>query len=310
MLTRIDPARISLGLAAVLVAAPFLFAEHRPPMPSFYDEWLGVTLAVLAVVAFLPRWRASIAAVPELALWLCAFAAWLAIQALLREPAYPQLAFAGIAYALLAAQLAWLGRSLAERFGTERVVDILATAILAGALANAAIGIVQHHGVPRVLAGLIGTAAGPRIVGHVGQPNILADYLALGQAALLYLLVRGRIRAAFWWAAAALLILASSYTQSRGAILFSLWICALACVFWRRGPAWQRLALHAAILALATLALMSLERVTAAARDPRLALSVRHGSGSDGENSPERPSPQGFPRSLPPTVRFGRARTT
>ena len=112
----------------------------------------------------------------------------------------------------------------------------------------------------------------------MGQANLFADYMALGQAAWLYLVARGRLRHAGWWGAAALLVLASAYTQSRSAILFSLWITALALSLRHRGPPWQRLARHAGILTLATLAAMALVRVSALDRisgiptDPRLAL--------------------------------------
>ena len=273
-----DPARISLALAALLAALPFLFPEHRPPLRSFYDEWVGAGLATLAIVAFLPAWRSNRDAVPDLSVWLVLFAGWLGLQAVLRPPAYVQLPIAGVAYVLLAAQLAWLGHALAARFGAERVVDVLAWALVAGALANAVIGILQFYGVPRFLSGFIGTNSGPRIVGHVGQANLFAEYVALGQAALLYLVARGLLRGNWWWGAAALLVLSSAYTQSRSAILFSLWIFLLAFSLRYRGPPWRRLALHAGILALATLVAMALTRVSAFDRfsgmagEPRLAL--------------------------------------
>jgi O-antigen ligase len=273
-----DPARVSLAFAALLAALPFLFPEHRPPLRSFYDEWVGAGLAMLAVAAFLAARRPGKESVPDLSVWLLLFAGWLALQAALRPPAYVQLPIAGVAYVLLAAQLAWLGHALAGRFGVQRVVDTLAWALLAGAVANAAIGIVQFYGVPRMLGGFIGTASGPRIVGHVGQANLFAEYVALGQAALLYLVARELLRGPWWWGAAALLVLSSAYTQSRSAVLFSLWICALAFSLRHRGPPWQRLARHAAILALATLAAMALLRVSALDRfsdfaaEPRLAL--------------------------------------
>jgi O-antigen ligase len=273
-----DPARISLALAGLLAAIPFLFPEHRLPLRSFYDEWIGAGLATLAIAAFLPSSRSVKDAVPDLSVWLLLFAGWLGLQAALRPPAYAQLPVAGVAYVLLAAQLAWLGHALAARFGAERVVDVLAWALLAGALANAVIGILQFYGVPRFLSGFIGTTSGPRIVGHVGQPNLFAEYVALGQAALLYLVARGLLRGNWWWSAAALLVLSSAYTQSRSAILFSLWICALGFALRHRGPPWRRLALHAGILALATLVAMALIRASALDRladgtgEPRLAL--------------------------------------
>jgi O-antigen ligase len=245
--------RVPLALAALLGVLPFLFPEHRLPLPSFYDEWLGAALATLAVVFFVSSRTPPRSALPELSLWLVLFAGWLALQAALREPAYPQLPLAGIVYVLLAAQAAWLGRALAERHGAERVADVLAWAILAGATLNAAIGIVQFHGVPRALGALVAAPAGPRSIGHVGQANLFAEVLALGQASLLYLVARGRLRGAWWWGIGALLVLASAYSGSRAAVLFSSWIFVAAWWLRSRGPQWRRLARRAGVLALAAL---------------------------------------------------------
>jgi len=77
--------RISLAFAALLGALPFLFAEHRAPLPSFYDEWLGAALGTLAVTAFLLGKPSGESALPDLTVWLVLFAAWLGLQALLRR---------------------------------------------------------------------------------------------------------------------------------------------------------------------------------------------------------------------------------
>ena len=225
---------------------PFLFAEHRAPLPSFYDEWLGAVLALLAVLAFLLS-RSGKDSLPDLSLWLAAFAAWLAIQALMRQPAFVQLSLAGIVYLLLAALAAWLGRALVETHGAERVADALAGAVLVGATLNASIGIVQFYGVPVVLDSFI-ASPGRRIAGHVGQASLFAQYLALGQASLLYLVARGRLRAPWWWGIAALLVLASACSQARAAIPFALLSFILALLLRNQGS----LARHAGVLVLAS----------------------------------------------------------
>jgi O-antigen ligase len=265
--------RIPLALAALLGALPFLFSEHRLPLPSFYDEWLGAALATLAGITFCFSRKRDREALPELSLWLALFAGWLALQAVLREPAYLQLPAAGIVYVLLAAQAAWLGRALAERHGDERVVDVLAWTIFAGATLNAAIGILQFYGVPEVLRGVIATPAGPRSIGHVGQANLFTEYIALGQASLLYLVARERLRGIWWWGPALMLVLASAYSLSRSAIVFSCWIFAAAFWLRSRGPQWQRLARHAGALALASvIAALAIPRLHDAVEDRILAL--------------------------------------
>jgi len=243
-------ARVSLLLGALLGALPFLVPEHRPPILSFYDEWLALALAACALIACALGARGRPLAVPELSLWLAAFAAWLAVQSVLREPAFAQLPLAGVVYVLAAAGVAWLGHELARNFGAATVVDTLAAVILVGAAANAAIGIAQVYGIPQVLEGIVARTSGPRIVGHVGQANLFAGYLGLGQASLVYLVGRARLPALAAWPAGALLVLASAYSGSRSAVAFALWIALLALVASRRaGLAWRPMARCAALLA-------------------------------------------------------------
>jgi O-antigen ligase len=250
-------ARVALLFCALIAALPFLLPEHRAPLPSFYDEWLAVALAGCALASL--GWRQRAFAVPNLSLWLAALAAWLAAQALLQPPALWQLPFAGGVYLLLAAALAFLGHALARTLGPEPVADTLASFLLVGAIANAAIGIVQFHGVPEALDGVVARTSGPRVVGHVGQGNLYADYVALGEVSLLYLYGRGRLARASLIAAATLLVVASTYSQSRTAIPFSLWIALLA--WWMaRGadPSWGRHARRAGFLLAATIAAIGL----------------------------------------------------
>ena len=250
-----DGARISLGLAAVLGAAPFLLPEHRPPILSFYDEWLGLALAAAAVLAFaLARPRANAQPLPELSLWLLAFAGWLLLQGLLREPAYPQLPLAGMLYVLFAAQLAWLGRALALRFGATAVVDVLAGSILGAAGLNAAIAMLQFYGLAPTVPGL-GYNPG-QITGHVGQRNLLADFLGWGVASLLYLQARGRLGPAAGVLCGALLVLGSAYTQSRSALVFSAWLAFLSLLLVRAGAPWRQSAARATLLCVSTIAVM------------------------------------------------------
>ncbi len=251
--------RIALVLCALIGALPFLLPEHRAPIPSFYDEWLGTALGACALSALGWGSRARSLALPHLSLWFALLAAWLAVQSLLQPPAVWQLPFSGMAYALVAAALALLGNALALKFGPERVAETIASFLLAGAAANAAIGIVQFHGVSDILEGIVARTTGPRVVGHVGQGNLYAGYLALGEVSLLYLYGHGRLTRMPAFAIGALLVIASAYSQSRGAILFSLWIALLASWMTRNAESiWRGHARRAWILLAATLGAMSL----------------------------------------------------
>jgi len=226
-------------------------------MRSFYEEWFAIALAAAAIAAFAMERRKAPLSLPELSLWLAAFAGWLAIQAALRDPAYFQLPLAGVLFTLLAALLAALGRGLASRLGEENVVDAIASTVLLAAFGNAAIGIVQFYGVPELLSGVFASSAGA-VVGHIGQRNLFADFIGWGEASLLYLLARGRLRDASGLAAGAVLALAAAYSQSRSAVLFSAWLAAAAALAGGRLPLWGEMRRRALLLFVFTLAIMLL----------------------------------------------------
>ncbi|MCX7893643.1 MAG: Wzy polymerase domain-containing protein [Burkholderiales bacterium] len=221
-------ASLALLFAGATLAFPFLLPEHRLPITSFYDEWLAVALGGAAVVAALFAARARAGEVPEASAWFALLALWLGVQPFLRSPAYLQLPAAGIVFLGFAAALAWAGRALRDIFGAERAADLLASFLVAAGVFNAVAGILQAYGVPRALEGLFATSWGERSVGHVAQANTYACYLAAGQASLLYLLARRKPPAWAAWACGTLLAVGIAYSHSRTAVLYSVWLAALA----------------------------------------------------------------------------------
>ncbi|MCC6474837.1 MAG: O-antigen ligase C-terminal domain-containing protein, partial [Burkholderiales bacterium] len=194
------------------------------------------------------RWYA-----PELAWMLAALAAWLLLQCLLREPAFTQLPLSGAVFLLVAALSACLGLSLVQRLGAQAVIRAFAWASLAGALLNASIALLQTFGMPGGLEWLLAPPSGPRPVGHVGQSNLLATYLALGAISLLYLHERRELATPAALALGLLLATGAATTHSRTALLYPLWVALLASGLWLGGGrAWTRLALGAWLQFLAT----------------------------------------------------------
>jgi O-antigen ligase len=208
---------------------PFLLPYHLLPILSFQVEWLAAALGIAAMLAALTNRRDSaFVAVPAPAWWLLAFALFLAAQTLIGKPVYPQLPLLGALYVLLAVLLFWLGAQLAASTGFERAATVLAAFLLAGALANAAAGMIQFYGRPMLLEDFVAELhLGSRAYGNIAQSNMYANYLALGGTALLFLWLHGGLRSAYALAAAILLAWASALSGSRGALLYALWFAAL-----------------------------------------------------------------------------------
>lgn len=222
-------AEVGLLLAGSVCLLPFLIPYHQQPVLSFYPEWLAVALGVAAAATLLARRRlAPEAVLPAPALWLAGFAVFLALRAALGAQAYPQSAVLAALYALYAALMVQLGAQLVATHGVARVATVLAGFVLAAALANAAAGVVQFYGRPVLFEDVVAGLRGPRAYGNIAQSNLYTNYLALGQAALVLLWLRQRMRTGYAVAALALLVVASALSGARAALLYALWLAVFS----------------------------------------------------------------------------------
>jgi len=224
---------MSLLLAGSLCLLPFLVPYHQQPIPSFFPEWLAAALGIAAALTLLVGRgvaAASFVSLPVPARWLIVFAAFLAVQAVSGGHVYSQLPLVASLYVLYAVLMIWLGGQLTAALGIERVVMVLAAFFLVGALANSLAGVIQFYGRPKLFEDLVAELHGNRAYGNIAQPNLYANYLALGEGALLFLWARARVRTAYALPALALLLIGSSLSGSRGALLYALWYGALGVV--------------------------------------------------------------------------------
>ena len=232
--TSVQTEPVSLLLAGSLCLLPFLLPYHQLPILSFQAEWLAAALGIAAMLAVLGGRGSAFAPLPVPARWLVMFALLLAAQTLVGKPAYPQLPLLGALYVLYATLLIWLGAHLAAVVGVERAAAALAACLLAGALANAAAGVVQFYGRPLLLEDIVAELRHSPLhsgaYGNIAQANLYANSLALGGTAMLFLWLRGSLRTAYALAAAVLLASACALSGSRGALLYALWFAVLGAL--------------------------------------------------------------------------------
>jgi len=223
----VSTSNAALLLAGGMCLLPFLLPYHQQPVLSFFPEWLAVALGAAAALAVLigGGFRAD-AALPAPGMWLAAFALFLLLRWALAEQAYPAAALLAALYALYAVLMVQLGAQLVAALGIERVAAVLAAFVLAGALANAVAGVVQFYGRPALFEDIIAEMRGRRAYGNIAQSNLYTNYLALGQAALLFLWLRVRLRTTWAVAALVLLVVASALSGARGALLYAIWFVA------------------------------------------------------------------------------------
>ncbi len=247
---------------ALMIVAPPLNPVHLAPIPSFVEEWLALALGTAAVSLALWARGMRVGALPRVVPWLVAFAALLAVQALVRDLPYPEQALLPALYVLWAAAMAWTGLSLREDLGAERAARLLAACALAAACASALIALVQWVGVRTPLDALIVPVPSARAYANLAQANLLADLLVLGAASAVFLHAEGALRGAAAAAGLAWLGVALAVTGSRSGFVFALWILGWS-VWWRRAvPAdASRRAARAAALFLAVVVLAQLALV-------------------------------------------------
>ncbi|SMB24085.1 putative Lipid A core-O-antigen ligase-like enyme [Sterolibacterium denitrificans] len=221
--------RLTLLLLGLMLALPFLQPIHHHPIPSFYEEWLALLLGVLALASFFIS-RPEKISLPAI-LWLPGL---LLLATLLQLAGgmiqIPMLGLFQSGYLLWAMALICLSASLRERFGTAWLVQVLALALLAGALASALTAYAQRLGTPVPWQILMPNSG--RIYGNLGQPNLLTTQLWLGICCLIYFHELRRVRP--WLLIAGLLILASAcgLVASRTAWLHGLALLLLAGLPW------------------------------------------------------------------------------
>lgn len=177
--------RACLGSVALMLTLPFLLAHHYNPIPTFFQEW---TAAILSLAAL--TWLARSAPdkpleIPEIALLPIGLMLIAVLQGIFLPAAQTDRLLLFGLYMIWATLLTVLGRRLAQDAGLEKLADVMATAILVGALLEALSGGVQLAGLARIPWFFPHFGGG--LKGNLAQPNNFADYLWLGVAATLYL---------------------------------------------------------------------------------------------------------------------------
>ncbi len=102
---------------------------------------------------------------------------------------------------------------------------------------------IQFHGRPKFLEDFILELYGNRAYGNIAQANLYANYLAVGESALLYLWLRARVPTAYVLPALMLLVLGSALAGSRSTLLYALWFAVLGSLAMRDETESRRLKL-------------------------------------------------------------------
>lgn len=228
------PARISSAIALLLLALaitlPFLGTHHYLPIPTFHQEWLAGVLGLAAILTLTlasnRTWH-----VPHTAMLPLALVGLLWLQFLFGLDVRFESSLIASLYLVWAFLLMLATRCIADDLGRDRASELLAGALLAGALLLAFTGALQRWapwlGMPWVFPS-------ETIKGNVAQPNNFADYLWIGIAAACWLAATRRLHVFFLLLTLPALVGLSLMSGSRSVYLYTsaltLWLllCSLA----------------------------------------------------------------------------------
>ena len=243
-----------LGAIALMLTLPFLLPHHNNPIPTFFQEWAAAILGLTALTWLLRDGEKTPLELPEVALLPVGLLLLAVLQGVFQADALTDRLLMFALYLIWAILLAVLGRRLAQDIGLPRLADVMATAVLVGALLEALTGAVQLAGLARLPWVFPHFGGGLR--GNLAQTNNFADYLWLGVVSLVYL--RSRNWLGNVSAAGALLIIAplAVLSASRSVWFYGVALPVLAILWAGRsalpgGAAlrrWSLLALAATLL--------------------------------------------------------------
>lgn len=252
--------RAALCMVALMWSLPFLQPSHYYPLPLFYSEWVAFALglAALGVALFLPR--DTVMEIPRVVVVPLALAGVLYLHLWLNKVPYHEQVSLAALYLVWAAALALLAGRLRLDVGSHTFVTVLAWALLAGGLLNAAAGILQHYDARGVLHWLVTPKLGERVYGNLVQANHFSSHLLMAMASLMFLCARGGIGMAPAVPAALLLMFALALAATLSVWVSLALLLALAGVLYarQRGAEHRRLLILAAALLPAYMAMQAL----------------------------------------------------
>lgn len=180
--------RFSLCCVALLCAVPFLQPYHLNPLTSFYSEWLAVACGLGVMAVLLGRRVWTMIDVPWITLLPIALAALFLVHGVLGRSPYFGQALTAALYLVWVGGLMIAARALVLHYGRQTVLNTIAIGLAAGAVLNAAAGIIQHFNWVTPLNAYISRPTSSAIFGNLAQANHYASQVALGLFSVAYLL--------------------------------------------------------------------------------------------------------------------------
>ncbi len=228
------------GLLLIAVV-PFLSIWRVGPLNSFFLE--SGSLLFCLLMAGYTAFSGSLCRVriPAASWYFVVLALFWAVQARVMGLVYPGLSDMAAWAFVVSALTVWACRAWMCRFGSERVLTVLAAVLLSGCVLQATVAWMQYTGVAASFKGLLMYRAGS-VEGQLGQRNHLGHYLMWGVLSAAWMWERKRLPAWVVLPVVLYVSLAIALTGSRTVLAYLLVLAVLLPAYrWFSGSRSTRL---------------------------------------------------------------------
>lgn len=209
-----------ISLSAVLLFCallfPFILSYHRFPIPSFYQEWLAIFLALAASILVAAKYRDErfelpLAASIPLVLLPSVLAHLTVGNDLITHGPLLYLIYIGSAFLFMI-----IGRKLGATHETRSLADVMAAAFVAGALLSS---VASLHW--RFRTGVFDPLPWGSEGGWIAQRNQNALHIWLGIIGICHFLLNGKVSWGYFLMCLGILVATAVHTESRSVYLYA-----------------------------------------------------------------------------------------
>ena len=212
---------------------PFVSLYRLGPLSSFYLEAGSLAGAVLLLLLSALEGRLNVK-LPAASIYLLVLALFWWLQARVMGLTFPGMNDMAVWTFVILALAAWACRGWVAAFGQNRVVAVLAWALVLGALMQAVVSVMQFTGWAglEMFRGIIAYRGLREVSGQLGQRNHLGHYLMWGALAASYLWAQRRMPAWLGVLLVCVLTVTLGLVNSRTIFTYVLGV-GLLLPFWR-----------------------------------------------------------------------------
>ena len=217
----------------ILLTLPQLNNVHYDPLPQFWAEitFAWATISLFLIVCF----GLKQVSIPRITLPLLLFAIYIAIQPSIVQISFPGLSYVASLEFVLCILLAISTSTIVEKYGLPYFVSIICLALVAGAILQSIIGLIQYTGYYKSFSRLIfydSSHPTTNIFGHFGQRNHYCHYLTWATFGLIYLHLKDKIDKTTFYSLIVWFMFSITIAASRSVFIYFIGAIAISGVYY------------------------------------------------------------------------------